>query len=114
MTRLLFGLGLAAAIGCGTVQPVGPMAKMMGDKPIGAKAKAKTVKDKDAPPPPVTVPAVKPTPPLNLIYPDEVLPENPQASVQKLMNELEADRKSMPAAPMTAEVSRIKGGVKQN
>ena len=115
MTRLIFGLCLVATIGCGSVQPVGPMAKMLGDKPIGGNGKADKAKaDKDAPPPPVTVPAVKPTPPLNLIYPDEVLSENPQASVQKLVNELDADRKSIPAAPMTAEVSRYKGGVKQN
>jgi hypothetical protein len=113
MTRLLFGLCLAAALGCGTVQPVGPLAKMMGNAPIGAKGKAAKEKaDKDTPPPPVTVPAAKPTPPLNLIYPDEVLPENPQASIQKLVNELEADRKNIPAAPMTAEVSHIKGRVK--
>ena len=111
MTRLVFGLLLAAAIGCGSVQPVGPMAKMMGDKPIGAKGKA--AKDKDVPPQPVTVPAVKPTPPLNLVYPDEVLPENPQAAAQKLHNELEADGKNIQVSP-TAEVSRYKGGVKQN
>jgi hypothetical protein len=56
---------------------------------------------------------VKPTPPMNLIYPDEVSPENPQAAIQRLKNELEADQKSIPAAPLTAEVSRYKGGVKQ-
>ena len=61
----------------------------------------------------MTVPAVKPTPPLNIIYPDEVSPENFQTSIQKLKNELETDRKNIPAAPLTAEVSRYKGGVKQ-
>jgi hypothetical protein len=114
MTRLLLlGMTMTAALGCGTVQPAGPLAKMMGDKPILGKPAAKPKADKDAPPPPVTVPAVKPTPPLNLVYPDEVMPENPQAALQKLVNELDADKKSMPAAPMTAEVSRYKGGVKQ-
>jgi hypothetical protein len=111
MTRVVLGICLTVALGCNSVEPIGPFAKMGGPAP---KGKAASARDKDAPPPPVTVPAVKPTPPMNLIYPDEVSPENPQASIQKLKNELEADGKSIPAAPMTAEVSRYKGGVKQN
>lgn len=110
MTRLILGVCLATAIGCNSVQPIGPFAnKMKGS----SKTQGKEAKDKDNPPPPVNVPAVKPTPPMNLIYPDEVSPENPQASIQKLKNELESDQKNIPAAPLTAEVSRYKGGVKQ-
>ena len=109
MTRLILALGLAAAIGCKGVEPLGPFAKMKST----VASKGKPIKEKDTQPP-VTVPAVKPTPPMNLIYPDEVSPENPQASIQRLKNELEADQKSIPAAPLTAEVSRYKGGVKQN
>jgi hypothetical protein len=109
MTRTLCGLCLAAAIGCTSVQPIGPFANKMGGSP-----KAKEAKDKDNPPLPVSVPAVKPTPPMNLIYPDEVSPENPQAAIQKLKNELETDGKNIPSPPLTAEVSRYKGGVKQN
>jgi len=30
------------------------------------------------------------------------------------VSELEADRKNMPARPVTAEISRYKNGVKQN
>jgi hypothetical protein len=107
--RFILGIGLATAIGCTSVQPAGPFANKMGSSP----AKSKPAKDKDSPLPPVTVPAVKPTPPLNLIYPDEVSAENPQASIQKLRNELETDGKNIPSPPMTAEVSRYKGGVKQ-
>ena len=107
MTRVILGIGLALVIGCKGVEPVGPFAnKMNGLKKASAK-------EKEGPPPPVTVPAAKPTPPLNLIYPDEVSPENPQASIQRLRNELEADQKNIPSPPMTAEVSRYKGGVKQ-
>jgi hypothetical protein len=113
MTRLILGLLLSSAIGCSGMQPVGPFADKLGSSPIKPKGKPGKDTDKDAPPPPVTVPAVKPTPPLNLIYPDEVLPENPQEAVYRLMSELEADRKSMPAPPRTAEVSHYKGGVKQ-
>jgi hypothetical protein len=111
MTRLILGLTLAATIGCTNIQPVGPLAGKWGNS-SGAKGKA--AKDKDIPPEPVTVPAPKPPPPVTLVYPDEVLPENPQAALQKLMNELDADRKNMPAPPVTAEVSRYKNGVKQN
>jgi hypothetical protein len=109
MTRLGLAMTLAMVVGCKGVEPIGPFAKMKGSSP----AKARRVKDADSPAPPVTVPAVKPTPPINLIYPDEVSPEDPQAAIQRLKNELEADRKSMPAAPLTAEISRYKGGVKQ-
>jgi hypothetical protein len=110
MMRLIAGFCLAATIGCGSVQPIGPFAGQFNKQP---GAKGKNALQKEGPPPPITVPAVRPTPPLNLIDPDEVLPENPQAAAQKLMNELEADRKSITAPPMTAEVSRYKGGVKQ-
>jgi hypothetical protein len=110
MMRILLALGLAIAIGCKGVEPLGPFAKMKGTSAPTAKA----TKEQETPRPPVTVPAVKPSPPMNLIYPDEVSPENPQAAVQRLKNELEADQKSIPAAPVTAEISRYKGGVKQN
>jgi len=109
MMRIALALALACLIGCKGVEPIGPFAKMKGT----SAPKGKLAKEKDSPPPPVTVPAVKPTPPMNLIYPDEVSPENPQAAIQRLKNELEADQKSIPAAPLTAEVSRYKGGVKQ-
>lgn len=105
MRALILAIGLAALIGCKGVEPLGPFANKAG----GGKKKAPR---DEGPPPPVTVPAPKPTPPVNLIYPDEVSPENPQASIQKLRNELEADSKSIPAPPMTAEVSRIKGRVR--
>jgi hypothetical protein len=110
MTRILAALTLSIAVGCTNVQPIGPFADRMRGSPAG---RGKPAKDSDGPPAPVTVPAVKPTPPLNIIYPDEVTPENIQASIQKLKNELETDRKNIPAAPVTAEVSRYKGGVKQ-
>jgi hypothetical protein len=108
MTRIGLALALATLTGCKGVEPLGPFAQMKG------ASKSKPVKDKGSAPEPVTVPAVKPTPPINLIYPDEVSPENPQAAVQKLRSELDADQKSIPAAPLTAEISRYKGGVKQN
>ena len=115
MKALTLGLFVIAVIGCKGVEPVGPLAKMWGtDAPKSPPKAAKEKDAKDMPPKPVTVPAVKPTPPLNYIYPDEVTPENLQESVQKLKTELDAEGKSIPSPPVTAEVSYIKGGVKQN
>jgi hypothetical protein len=89
MMRILLAFGLAVAIGCKGVEPIGPFAKMKGNP----TPKAKPKKELDSPPPPVAVPAVKPTPPMNLIDPYEVSPENPQAAIQRLRNELEADQR---------------------
>lgn len=114
MRAATLGLCLCAIVGCKGVEPVGPLAGLWDAKSSRPPAKtAKEKSEKDAPPKPITVPAVKPTPPLNFIYPDEVLPDNPQESVQKLKNELEAESKNIPTPPVTAEVSHYKGGVKQ-
>lgn len=104
MTRLLTALTLATAIGCTGIQPVGPLAKK--DGPSGKPGQDA------APTEPISVPAVKPTPPLSLVTPEEV-DRDPHVAAQRLMAEFEADRKNMPKAPMTAEVSRYKNGVKQ-
>ena len=114
MRCLTLGFLMAAVIGCKGIEPVGPLAGMWGkDSPNASAKPSKEKKSKDGPPPPVTVPAVKPTPPLSYIYPDDVEPENVHEAVQKLRNELEAEGKNIPAPPVTAEVSRYKGGVKQ-
>jgi hypothetical protein len=109
MTRLILGILLTLAIGCTSIRPVGPLAKM--GPPPGAKDKGS--KDKDADAEPVMVPAVKPTPPMNLVDPSDVTAD-PYSSAQRLQNEIEGDRKTIPAPTNTAEVSYIKGGVKQN
>ena len=100
MKTLIFGIALVTGVGCMNIQPVGPMAKMMPPKPKAAD-----------PSEPQVVTPPKPVPPASLIQPSDVTDDNPHAAAQKLMSELEADRKTMPATK-TAEVSRIKGGVK--
>jgi hypothetical protein len=108
MTRLLFGFILLAAIGCTGIQPAGPFAKN-GMLPGGGSRS-----DKDAPPPdPVTIPAPKPTPPLTTVSADDVTADNAYLKAQQVSAEIDADRKSMPAAPVTVETSVYKGGVKQ-
>jgi hypothetical protein len=100
MKSLLVGVVLLSGVGCMNITPLGPMAKVMPAKPKPAD-----------PSEPQIVPAPKPVPPASLIQPSDVTDDNPNAAVQKLLSELEADRKTMPANK-TAEVSRIKGGVK--
>lgn len=110
MTRLLLALALAGLIGCTGVYPVGPLANSgIGTRP----PKSKDSRDKDEPPEPITIPAVKPTPPLNTTGPEDVNPNDPHAALRKLKQELEADAKTIPSAPKTVEVSRYKNGVKQ-
>jgi hypothetical protein len=108
MSRLFLLIMAAAALGgagCLHVQPVGPMAKMLGTDPKpgpivpGAKPAAE----------PVTVPAPKPVPPAMLVTPGEVSDQNPQDAQKKLIEELEQDRRSLDAMPRPSEVSVYKG-----
>lgn len=105
MRTLLLGMMLLAGVGCTNIQPVGPLANRMGGPRPAAK-------DAD-PPEPVAVPAPRPTPPATLIEPGEVTADNAAAAAQKLTNEFEYDWKTLPPPPKTAEISRIRGGVKQ-
>jgi hypothetical protein len=109
MIRLSFSLLLAAGIGCTNIQPMGPMARMMGKSGVPAKD-AKADKD-EVSSEPITIPAPKPTPPLCLVKPEDVSAENTESVAQQLESEFAADQKSMPKPP--SEVSRYKGGVKQ-
>jgi hypothetical protein len=109
MTRLLFGAVLSMAIGCTSIQPVGPLAGKGG-----SSSKGDPKADKDAPPPdPVVIPAPKPTPPMCLVHPQDVTPDNVDFIQKQVSAELEADTKSMRQVPAPAEVSKYKDGVKQ-
>lgn len=113
MTRLLLALALGAVIGCTGIQPVGPFANKGVKAPAGKAGTGKDKdKDKDDAPGPVTVPAVKPTPPLNTVGPEDVSPDNPYVALQKVQQELEADRQRIGPPPKTAEISRYKNNVK--
>ena len=109
MTRILAALVLTIAVGCTNVQPAGPFADRMGrssprqaGKGTGRPASASDRPGRQA------------NAALNIIYPDEVSPENFQTSIQKLKNELETDRKNIPAALADGRsLAAYKGGVKQ-
>ena len=107
MKTLLFALGTLALIGCSGLKPVGPLAK---DVPITQQGRPLP----NTAPDPVTVPAVRPTPPTILVMPADVTADNPYIAASKLTNELSTDGKPTPNSPVTAEISRYKGGVKQN
>jgi hypothetical protein len=107
MTRLLLALALAVGlVGCTSLEPAGPFAKK------GVKSSQGKELESNLPPQPVTVPPVKPTPPVNWVDPSDVALD-PYAASEKLAGELEADQKTIPTPSRTAEISVIKGGVKQ-
>jgi hypothetical protein len=105
---LFFALGALALVGCTGIHPVGPMAKIMPDSPKPAKTPPAAPADAVA-----KVPAMKPTPPTMYVTPADVNPDNPAVAANKLTSELGVDGKATPNAPVTAEFSRYKGGVKQ-
>jgi len=112
MKKLALGLLLLApAIGCLSIKPVGPLAKQMGKPDIDTNpAPGVTVTaPKDAPQGPVVQAAPAPPPPSLRVTPGEVTDANYADAAKRLMEELEADRKSMEAMPRYAEVSVIPG-----
>jgi len=112
--KLTLGLlMLLPGVGCFHLQPVGPFAKELakGPDPESRPAPGVTVTPaKDAGQGPVVQPAPAPPPPALLVTPGEVTEANYRQAVQRLTEELEADRKSMEAMPRTAEVSVVRGG----
>ena len=108
MKRVLACLLFLGASGCLNVQPVGPMAHLMKSKaPTPGRGEPATSPD------PVTVAASRPVPPAILIVPEEVTTENASSATRKLLDEYDHDRKTVPPTS-TAEVSIIKGGLKDN
>jgi len=108
MRSLLFGVALLGGVGCVQMHPVGPLAKVTGTPKGGPPPAAAREKEKDAPP---AVASHRPPPPAELITPDKVSAD-PAGAAQRLMSEIEADRKTIPGGGRTAEISVIKGGEK--
>ncbi|HEY3789284.1 MAG TPA: hypothetical protein VGL71_10530 [Urbifossiella sp.] len=106
MKSVFMGMLLIGCIGCTSFTPIGPLAQKK------APPQSSILKELDTPDP-ITVSAPKPVPPAMLIVPEEVNSGNAVAAAQKLENEYEFDWKSLPPPSKTVEVSRIKGGVKE-
>lgn len=98
---------LLGSLGCVTVQPVGPMAKMLGPEPLFVPKKSANPSDGGNLPT-----ASQPIPPAEFVRPEDVEREDPQSVARKLQSEFEADRKTMPTPPRTAEISIYKKGQK--
>jgi hypothetical protein len=105
MTRFALGLlVLLPGLGCVHLRPVGPLAKeYAGPAPTSPAAGVAT-----AAPKPIVQPAPAPAPPALLVTPGEVTEVNHADAARRLMEELEADRRSMDAMPRPVEISVIK------
>ncbi len=108
---VLVMLFLAPAVGCFSLKPVGPFAKQMGkpDVDTSPAAGVTVTPAKDAPQGPMVQAAPAPPPPSLRVTPGEVTEANYADAAKRLMEELEADRKSMESMPRYAEVSVIPG-----
>lgn len=105
MKRFAILLPLLASLGCMSVQPVGPMAKMLNYQPTSAVAKDQA----QSAPEPVITPAPRPVPPAMLVTSVEVTETNYRQAIEKLIQEMEQDRRTMDSMPKTAEVSYLPG-----
>lgn len=104
---IILGISVLGFMGCVTVQPVGPMAKMLGPEPLFVPKKSANPSEGGNPPT-----TSKPIPPAEFIRPEDVEREDPQSVARKLQSEFEADRKTMPTPPRTAEISIYQNGQK--
>lgn len=113
MRALLFAfgvLGVLALTGCKGFHPVGPLAKKV---PITQQGKELPAAPTDTTASASSrVPAVKPTPPTMLVKPEDVDATNGRASAAKLSTELTTDSQNTVNAPVTVQISRVKGGIK--
>ena len=101
MNRIIALASIAMlGIGCTTVTPVGPMAKMF--PPKDKKDHTESVE-------PIVTQAPKPVPPALLVTPGEVTESNYQQAIEKLKQEMEQDRRSLEAMPHTSEISAMSG-----
>jgi hypothetical protein len=105
MSRFALGLlVLLPGLGCVHLQPVGPFAgQYAGPAPASPAAGIPTPVPK-----PIVRPAPAPAPPALLVTPGEVTEANHADAARRLMEELEADRRSMEAMPRPAEISVIR------
>ncbi len=114
MKPLLFALGTLALVGCNGlgVHPVGVLAK---ETPLTQQGKPLPAAPADpgAAGPAVRAAPNRPSMPTNTVTSDSVDPNHPDVAAIKLSLEVEADSKSIVNLPATAEISRIKDGVKQ-
>ena len=103
---------LLGGVGCVHYQPVGPLAKQMGGSRGGPEPSngVRVMPAQDAAAKPILPAAPPPSPPSVMVTPADVSEANIQQAVQRLTEEMDADRKNTAAMPRYAEVSVVKGG----
>lgn len=107
MNKLVLGLlTLLPGVGCVTLQPVGPLTT--GPTSASPAPGVTVTAPKDVASTPIIQPAPAPAPPALLVTPGEVTDANHADAARRLMEELEADRRSMEATPRPAVISVIK------
>lgn len=112
MNKLVLMLMLTPAVGCVHFQPIGPFADSFGSAPK-VRTTPEGARVQELGPNMAAVPLMRPAPPPPLpammVTPSDVSATNPQEAAQRLMQELEADRKSMNEMPRYSEVSVVRG-----
>ncbi|MCZ2344414.1 MAG: hypothetical protein LC104_21855 [Bacteroidales bacterium] len=112
MKKLILLLLLTPAVGCVHFQPIGPFAGSFGAPPQ-MRTTPEGARVKELGPNMAAVPLMRPAPPPPLpammVTPSDVTLTNHQEAAQRLMQELETDRKAMNAMPSYAEVSVVRG-----
>ena len=110
-TLLLLGWLACCGTGCVHLQPIGPMAATLG-KPQPMKRTAEGARVAEIGPNMTTValmrPALPPPPPAMLVTPAEVTESNHQQATRRLLEEMEADRKSLETMPRYSEISVVR------
>lgn len=103
---------LITNVGCLSIQPIGPMADMLGvEEPKVTQTATPGVRvspAQDASRRPMLPPAPPPEPPAFLVTPGEVSDASADEIIRKLDQELDADRKAMSNMPGYAEISVIR------
>ena len=105
MKTLLFALGALALVGCSGLKPVGVLSK---ETPVTQQSQPLPSADPASKPP-----SLRPTPPTMLIAEADVDPFHPEIAARKLAAEVDTDNKATANLPVTAEISRYEGGVRQ-
>jgi hypothetical protein len=110
-TLLLLSVMACSGTGCVHLQPIGPMAAALG-KPQPMKRTAEGARVTELGPNkavvPLMRPALPPPPPAMLVTPAEVSEANHQQAARRLLDEMEADRKSLDSMPRYSEVSVVR------
>lgn len=112
MKKLALMVLLTPAVGCVHFQPIGPFAESFGAPPQ-MRTTPEGARVRELGPNMAAMPLMRPAPPPPLpammVTPSDVTVSNHKEAAQRLMQELETDRKAMNEMPRYSEVSVVRG-----